>query len=188
MKSYFIVIILLLALSSRADAQGCVAIRSVGGLGTMDHGNDSSQKKWLLNINNRYFNSYKHFVGDVEQKQRVEAGTQVINHAYTMDVAVTRILNNRWSVSADVPIISNTRSSLYEHGGKERHTTASFGLGDIRVSASYWLLNPLKHSRGNVARTGTEITHRRISLHRSFLYSGGRGNADRSGRPVDTAG
>lgn len=152
MKSNFIVIILLLALSSRANAQGCVAIRSVGGLGTMDHGNgaDSSQKKWLLNINNRYFNSYKHFVGDVEQKQRVEAGTQVINHAYTMDVAVTRILNNRWSVSADVPIISNTRSSLYEHGGKERHTTASFGLGDIRVSASYWLLNPLKHSRGNV--------------------------------------
>lgn len=150
MKSNFIVIILLLALSSRAHAQGCVAIRSVGGLGTMDHGNDSSQQKWLLNINNRYFNSYKHFVGDVEQKHRVDAGTQVINHAYTMDVAVTWILNHRWSVSADVPIISNTRSSLYEHGGKERHTTTSFGLGDIRVSASYWLLNPMKHTKGNV--------------------------------------
>lgn len=151
MKSYFIVITLLLALSSRAEAQGCVAIKSVGGLCTsMEHGTDSSDKKWILNINNRYFNSYKHFVGDVEQKQRVEAGTQVINHAYTMDVAVTRILNSRWSVSADLPIISNTRSSLYEHGGKERHTTSSFGLGDIRVWASYWLLDPAKHSRGNV--------------------------------------
>lgn len=151
MKSYFIVIILLLALSSRAEAQGCVAIKSVGGLCTsMEHGIDSSDKKWILNINNRYFNSYKHFVGDVEQKQRVEEGTQVINHAYTMDVAVTRILNSRWSISADLPIISNTRSSLYEHGRKERHTTSSFGLGDIRVWASYWLLDPAKHSRGNV--------------------------------------
>lgn len=151
MKSYFIVIILLFALSSQADAQGCVAIRSVGGLGTlMGHGADPSQKNWILNINNRYYNSYKHFVGDVEQTHRVALGTQVINHAYTMDVAVTRVLNNRWSVSADLPIISNTRSSLYEHGGKERHTTASFGLGDIRVSASYWLLDPVKHSKANV--------------------------------------
>lgn len=151
MKSYFIVIILLLALSSRAEAQGCVAIKSVGGLCTsMEHSADTSDKKWLLNINNRYFNSYKHFVGDVEQKQRVDAGTQVINHAYTMDVAVTRILNSRWSVAADLPIISNTRSSLYEHGGKERHTTSSFGLGDIRVWASYWVFDPAKHSRGNV--------------------------------------
>ncbi|MBI2284831.1 MAG: hypothetical protein HYU71_14045 [Bacteroidetes bacterium] len=151
MKSYFIVIILLLALSSRAEAQGCVAIKSVGGLCTsMEHGADTSDKKWLLNINNRYFNSYKHFVGDIEQKQRVDAGTQVINHAYTMDVAVTRILNSRWSVAADLPIISNTRSSLYEHSGKERHTTSSFGLGDIRVWASYWVFDPAKHSRGNV--------------------------------------
>lgn len=150
MKSLFIICISLLTLSSYADAQGCVAIKSVGGLGTMDHGTDSSAKKWILNINNRYFNSYKHFVGDVEQKHRVEAGTQVINHANTVDIAVTHILNSRWSVSADLPIVSNTRSSLYEHGGKERHTTASFGIGDIRFSASYWLLDPMKHSRGNV--------------------------------------
>ncbi len=150
MKSLFIICISLLTLSSYADAQGCVAIKSVGGLGTMDHGTDSSAKKWILNINNRYFNSYKHFVGDVEQKHRVEAGTQVINHANTVDIAVTHILNSRWSVSADLPIVSNTRSSLYEHGGKERHTTASFGLGDVRFSASYWLLDPMKHSRGNV--------------------------------------
>ncbi len=150
MKSLLIICISVFTLSSYADAQGCVAIKSVGGLGTMDHGTDSSAKKWILNINNRFFNSYKHFVGDVEQKHRVEAGTQVINHANTVDIAVTHILNSRWSVSADLPIVSNTRSSLYEHGGKERHTTASFGIGDVRFSASYWLLDPMKHGRGNV--------------------------------------
>ncbi|MES2004922.1 MAG: hypothetical protein V4450_10405 [Bacteroidota bacterium] len=151
MKSLFAIFISIFVLSSYANAQGCVAIKSVGGLCSMDHnGVDTSNKKWLLNVNNRYYNSYKHFVGEEEQKQRVEAGTQVINHAYTMDIAVTHILNSRWSILADLPIVSNTRSSLYEHGGKERHTTASFGLGDIRFAANYWVLDPAKHQRGNV--------------------------------------
>lgn len=153
MKSLFFILISSLFISLNGDAQGCVAIKSTGGMCTMDHADmaeNSAAGKWLMNVNNRYYNSYKHFVGDVEQKQRVDGGTQVINHAYTLDVAVTRILSNRWSVAIDVPIVSNTRSSLYEHGGKERHTTASFGLGDVRLSAGYWLLNPAKSRKANV--------------------------------------
>ncbi|NCI47380.1 hypothetical protein [Sediminibacterium soli] len=141
---------------AQANAQGCVAIRSTGGMCVMDHAEMASESgsgtasKWLFNANSRYFNSYKHFVGTEEQKHRVEAGTQVINHSYTLDLAVTRLLSPRWSVSADLPIISNTRSSLYEHGGKERHTTSSFGIGDIRVWANYWLLDPAKHRKANI--------------------------------------
>ncbi len=149
MKSLIIIFIATFGISSCVGAQGCVAIRSVGGMCTMDHA-DSTAKKWLFNANNRYYNSFRHFVGDVEQKQRVDQGTQVINHAYTLDVAVTRIINNRWSVAVDVPIVSNTRSSLYEHGGKERHTTASFGLGDVRFTGYYWLLDPAKPRKANV--------------------------------------
>ncbi|MEO7531641.1 MAG: hypothetical protein ABIS69_09520 [Sediminibacterium sp.] len=152
MKSFIIILIFSLGISTYANAQGCVAIRSVGGLCTMDHGDgaDIKTKKWVLNVNNRYYNSFRHFVGEDEQKQRTDLGTQVINHAYTMDVAVTHTINNRWSIGVDVPIVSNTRSSLYEHGGKERHTTASFGLGDVRFTGYYWLLNPEKHSKVNV--------------------------------------
>jgi len=152
MKSLIIIFIATFGISSGVGAQGCVAIRSVGGMCTMDHADhaDTTAKKWLFNANNRYYNSFRHFVGEAEQKQRVDQGTQVINHAYTMDLAVTRIINNRWSVAVDVPIISNTRSSLYEHGGKERHTTASFGLGDIRFTGYYWLLDPAKTRKGNV--------------------------------------
>lgn len=153
MKSLIIIFIATFGISSCVNAQGCVAIRSVGGLCTMDHsGHDSSSsaQKWILNVNNRYYNSYKHFVGEVEQTQRVDAGTQVINHAYTMDIAFTRILNSRWSLSVDAPFISNTRSSLYEHGGKERHNTSSFGLGDVRFSGYYWLLDPTRNRNWNV--------------------------------------
>ena len=153
MKSLIIIFIATFGISSCVYSQGCVAIRSVGGLCTMDHGNHDSSasgQKWILNVNNRYYNSYKHFVGEVEQTQRADLGTQVINHAYTMDIAFTRILNSRWSLSFDAPIISNTRSSLYEHGGKERHTTSSFGLGDVRFTGYYWLLDPATHTKANV--------------------------------------
>ena len=107
---------------AKANAQGCVAIRSTGGLCTMDEHPDSitNNGSWLLNSNNRYFRSYKHFVGTKEQKQRIEQGTNVINHSYTQDLTLTRIFNNRWSFAVDLPILDNSRSSLYEHGGKER--------------------------------------------------------------------
>ena len=48
-----------------------------------------------------------------------------------MDILLTRNINERFSFTLDVPIISNARSSLYEHDGKNRYSTHSFGLGDI---------------------------------------------------------
>ena len=153
MKSLFILLISSVFISLNANSQGCVAIRSTGGMCTMDHADMATETgagKWVFNANNRYFNSFRHYVGTDEQKQRVDGGTQVINHAYTLDLAITRILNNRWSLSFDMPIVSNTRSSLYEHGGKERHTTASFGVGDVRFSVYKWLLDPVKNAKGNI--------------------------------------
>src|SRR6187549_506890 len=110
----------------KTNAQGCVAIKGTAGICSKP----SDAKGWELNLNNRYFKSYKHFVGTIEQKEREEKHTQVINHAYSLDITATRYLNSRWSVSVTVPVISNTRSSLYEHGGAARHSTQSFGLGD----------------------------------------------------------
>ncbi len=134
-------------------AQGCVAIRSTGN--TCSMGGPSASRGWQVNLNNRYFKSYRHFVGTIEQKHREEENTEVINHSYSLDVTATRILNPRWSVAVTLPIISNTRSSLYEHGGNAngedaRHSTQSFGIGDVRVSAYRWLLDPAKHRKGNL--------------------------------------
>ena len=133
------------------DAQGCVAIRSTGGVCNMDQGQQSDTlAKWELNVNNRYFKSFRHFVGTQEQKQRVELGTEVINHSYTMDITPTYHLNKWWSFALDIPILANTRSSLYEHDGKTRHETHSFGLGDIRLTAYTWIWDPAKMPRGNM--------------------------------------
>jgi len=133
-----------------ASGQGCVAIRS-GGMTCSSHaGNGKPGKNWTLSSSNRYFNSFRHFVGTEEQKQRVQQGTQVINHAYSMDLSLARQINPSWSVMINLPIISNTRSSLYEHDRKKRYSTRSFGIGDIRLAVYRWMHNPEKYSKGNV--------------------------------------
>lgn len=156
MKKLFAIAIISICtvfITDRIKAQGCVAIRSTGGFCPM-HPKDSTG--WSLTINNRYLRSYKHYVGTDEQKYRIDSGTNVINHSYTMDIGLTRHINTRWSVSIDVPVVSNTRSSLYEHTDPVTHkavgrfNTESFGIGDMRITAYRWLLNPLKAKKGNI--------------------------------------
>ncbi len=148
----YIIAFLLLAITEKTVAQGCVAIRSTGGFCTMTH--DSAGQvtgsKWQLNVNNRYFKSYKHFVGTDEQKQRQTLGTEVINHSYTMDLGLNYNINERWSVAMDLPIEAYSRSSLYEHKNIGRYLTHSFGVGDIRFAVYSWLWDPAKEHKGNI--------------------------------------
>lgn len=146
--------VVFLYIAQQTQAQGCVAIRSNGNsCSRIVPGQD---KSWVFNLNNRYFRSYKHFVGTEEQKERVEHGTEVINHSFSWDLTLTRQFNKYWSLSIGVPVISNVRSSMYEHYGNSstspnaRNNTKSFGLGDIRLTAYRWLLDPAKAHKGNI--------------------------------------
>ena len=149
--SILVSLLLIIMISNKVQSQGCVAIRSTGGQCTMDHSTQGELPSgWNLNVNNRYFKSFRHFIGTTEQKQRIAQGTEVINHAYTLDLTLTRNLNKWWAFSLDAPIIADSRSSLYEHDGKTRHLTHSFGLGDIRFTAYRWLIDPAKMPKGNI--------------------------------------
>ncbi len=154
MKKLAVLSIACLLLTYYAQSQGCVAIRSTGGFCTRDQALSHDSTKWMLSVSNRYFKSFRHFVGTEEQKQRIEQGTQVINHAYTLDLALFRNLKNGWSIGLDVPVISNARSSLYEHGGNgaknARHSTHSFGVGDIRFAVYKWLFDQSTMPKGNI--------------------------------------
>jgi hypothetical protein len=155
-----LIFILLLSISYQFSiAQGCVAIRSNGATCTMtgSHSDPLATKNpWTVSVNTRYFKSYKHFVGTKEQHEREEAGTEVINHNFSTELAFIKQLNPRWSLGLYTPIISNVRSSMYEHYGNAskspnaRRKTTSFGIGDVRVAAYYWLVDPLKNTKANV--------------------------------------
>jgi len=140
-----------LLLHSQTFAQGCIAIRSNGASACMlNHTDSMPAQQWQLNVGLRYFKSFRHFSGTEENKQRLIENTEVVNHQSSLDIALTRIINNRWSVMMDVPILANTRSSLYEHGRTERHSMHSFGIGDIRVAAYRWMVDPAKARKANL--------------------------------------
>jgi hypothetical protein len=146
MKHLFAILILITFFFSESYSQGCVAIKGTAGICSRP----SDVKSWELNLNNRYFKSYKHFVSTIEQKERVEKGTQVINHSYELDITATRTLNSRWSLAMTLPILDFARSSLYEHDGATRHSTHAFGIGDARFSAYRWMFDPKTSHKGNV--------------------------------------
>lgn len=143
---YIIAILLFAFIQLQSFAQGCVAIKGMAGLCSKP----SNERGWELNLSNRYFKSYKHFVGTVEQKQRVDTGSNVINHAYELNITAIKTLNTRWSLAITLPILSFGRSSLYEHDGKTRNSTHSFGIGDMRFAASRWMMDPAKVHKGNL--------------------------------------
>lgn len=150
-KSIFI--LLLMALSSiQAQAQGCVAIRHFS---SCSSGNPTTNilmpGEWQLGMNYRYFKSFRHFRGTHEEPDRVTNNTEVVNHSHNWDFTLTRGLSNRWYASFTLPLIINTRSSLYEHGREERYTTFSRGVGDARVGLGFWLLSSEVHTTGNLA-------------------------------------
>ncbi len=151
MKKHFFFLtipILLFACSNIAVAQGCVAIRGASGC-TM-HQDSLPKQGWMFSSNYRYFKSFRHFREGNQEKQRVLQGSDVRNHTNFLDLSLIRVLNSRWSIGLNVPFSSTTRSSLYEHDGKTRHTTSSTGLGDMRFTVYRWMIDPSKMTRGNI--------------------------------------
>lgn len=134
-----------------AVAQGCVAIRHFSGCGSSSGGGPAYYQsgEWLVNTNYRYFKSFRHFRGTEEEPQRIENNTEVINWQHALDFSVSHAFSSRFALNLTLPLVYNERSSLYEHGGAERHETSSYGLGDMRIGTSYWLYDPY-NSKGNI--------------------------------------
>jgi len=157
MKQFLSILIAALVLnlfSNNATAQGCIAIRTTGGsLCTMQHPDSANgetiQDQWQLNMGYRYFNSFRHFVGTVQQKQRTEQHTQVINNVSTFDISIARNLNDRLSLTVGFPVLANSRSQRANFGDKLRYQTHSFGIGDAHISLYRWMLDPAKIHKGN---------------------------------------
>jgi hypothetical protein len=175
----------------QTSGQGCVAVRpmSCSSSGHSDNLSILKKNQWQEAASFRYFESYKHFRGDSEQKERVEDGTEVRNISRSADISLTYGATDRLSFSFNVPLISYDRSSLYEHYGnsitsnpnQSRFITHARGIGDVRLSGYYWLFNPDKDSlRGNIslglgvkAPTGNEnvndVFHKRTSSGKDSL-------------------
>ena len=137
--------------AAQAHAQGCVIARGGGGAAVMDGEGFLEAKHWQVSFAYRWFESDRHYIGTDEQPQRQVLGNQVINNSHFYDVTMTYAWSKRLNLNLTLPYATHDRSSKYEHQGNAgaRYHTQAKGIGDLRLSATYWLLNPDEHHRGN---------------------------------------
>jgi hypothetical protein len=151
MKKLIILLFSAILYAKTASPQGCIMIRNISGFGQYNiTDNGFSVSEWQLNINNRYFKSFRDF--KETQNQNTPKQNESVIKSYLMDISLSKFLNNGWSLNFSLPVSSNSREASVEHGdpNTKRHTTRSFGIGDIRFTAYKWLLKPSVKQRGNI--------------------------------------
>jgi hypothetical protein len=187
-KNILISTLMILFITSNAlnsFGQGCVAIRQFSGIGNaVGQGNILEKGEWNFNTNYRYFRSFRHFRGTHEEPARVENNTEVINWTHGMDFNISYAFSERIFGLVSVPFAYNERSSLYEHGRTERHSTFSGGLTDIIVGGGYWIFSGEKAKSGNMALGGgIKIPTGKYGSTSTFFNVGPEGGPEV--RPVD---
>ncbi len=134
--------------ASQAHAQGCVVARGGGANAIVDDDGYLAKGHWELGFAYRHFLSSRHFVGDDEQTQRAALHNEVINHSNFVDLSFTYAYTKRLTLTLTVPGSWHDRSQL---ANNVRIHTQAHGLGDIRLSANYWVWDPDTHPRGNLS-------------------------------------
>jgi hypothetical protein len=116
---------------------------------------------WTAAVSHRWQYSDKHFVGDVEQVYREKEGSQVINDIQVIDLSVSYAATRRINLTLGVPFQFATRSQAirdnripnqFGNGTViDRYETSAYGLGDIKILATAWLLDPDNNKKQNVS-------------------------------------
>jgi len=140
-------------------------------------GEASIQKKgtWTAAVAHRWQYSDRHFVGSEEQEYRQAEGSEVINDVNLIDLSASYAFTKRISATLSIPFQFATRSQAVrdtrrnpngtlanpsQHpneagvaGGAviDRYETSAYGLSDIRLLATSWILDPEKHTKGNIS-------------------------------------
>jgi len=165
-KIIFIVFILILFQTEKVSAQGCVAVRQMGGL-YMNSASSYNLNKGEFQVGTtyRYFHSWRHFVGKEEQKERqttggghdengVEQGNAVNIYSHALDFNLSYGLTNRIQINATLPYVHNERSQVLRQTSPVkdtlRYSVYAQGIADARLSVNYWFFDPKMAHKGNV--------------------------------------
>jgi len=106
---------------------------------------ESPPGRWSVTFGYRWQDSFRHFVGDVEQPQRVAQDTQQENKIHLFDVSLTYRVSRRWTLTMSAPMMDADRINHRTKG-----LTQSTGLGDMSVGARFWVWRPPTERRQNV--------------------------------------
>ena len=174
MKSIFYIslfFVACLAAHSDVQAQGCVAVRQMGGINPLStNGYTLPKGEFQLGTSYRYFHSFRHFVGSAEQPQRQttgggfdengqEKGNAVNIYSHAVDLNISYGITDRIQVNVSIPYVNNERSQVLKTKTDAvtgqtlegtRYSVFAKGLGDVRINATYWVFNPTTATMGNL--------------------------------------
>jgi hypothetical protein len=105
----------------------------------------STPGKWTVGFGYRWQDSFRHFVGDVEQPQRVAQNTEQENKINLFDVALSYRVSRRWTLAVSGPFMDADRINHRTSG-----VTHSAGLGDMTFGAKFWIWRPPTESHQNI--------------------------------------
>src|SRR5688572_31614197 len=168
-RLYYSILTILLCGYAQMDlmAQGCVAVRQMGGVNSLSsNGFTLSPGEFQIGAAYRYFHSWRHFVGTEEQHERQitgggrdangnERGNAVNIYSHALDLNISYGLTSRIQLNAAIPYVSNERSQVLRTQAPAavdtfRYSVYAKGLGDIRLSANYWVFDPATAEKGNL--------------------------------------
>lgn len=146
-------------------AQGCVAVRQMGGVNPLSsNGYTLGKGEFQIGGTYRYFHSWRHFVGTEEQPERQttgggfdangkERGNAVNIYSHSFDLNISYGLSERLQLNLSIPYVHNERSQVLrpDVGDRYRYSVYAQGLGDIRLSANYWVFDPSTANKGNLS-------------------------------------
>ena len=162
MRLVFLSFVLIAVANYNASAQGCVAVRQMGGvtaLRSSDNAGDGynmSKGDLQVGVNYRYFHSWRHFVGTDEQPQRQTLGNAVNIYSHAVDLNLSYGITNRLQFNLTLPYVHNERSqTLVQNkdtatGKLTRYSLFAQGLADVRMGLNYWVTDPAKALNGNL--------------------------------------
>jgi hypothetical protein len=130
---------------------------------------------WTFSVSHRWQYSDKHYVGDEYQEYRTINGSQVINDINVVDLGVGYAVTKRINLNLGVPFQWATRSQTISDNRRDpktgklinpapapgpngpvgavidRYETSAYGLSDIKLLGTVWLMDPDEHKKHNVS-------------------------------------
>jgi len=166
MKKLLIILAIALFTNYNINAQGCVAVRQMGGAGMCSSNSYNLSKGDLqAGVNYRYFHSWRHFVGKEEQPERQvtgggrdkfgnDRGNAVNIYSHAVDLNLSYGITNRLHFNVTIPWVQNERSQVMRQTTPVkdtfRYSVNAKGLGDVRFGLNYWVIDPANAHNGNL--------------------------------------
>ncbi len=110
--------------------------------------------EWQIFASYRHLRSDRHFKGTEEQVEREHLGTFVVNKQQILDLAPTYAVNRQFNLTLSVPILVYGSWSIPLPTAPTpgpRQVQSASGLGDVSLTARYWLLDCDKHTKHNIS-------------------------------------